>query len=265
MQTQANYQFQPFDHSGNQVRFHWDIQYFEQADEFTQEITAGWKAQEAICLSTDPDETISLVLAKENCPAETVNELLLLWNTYKQSKDFMEFYTLGETMFYAFVENGVIVKRGTAEELWPGTNFYPQPSPSYLLEKGAVAAKTYILHDSSTHKLVQCEPYILDGLVYSVQVEELSAEDIEATKQEKRKQMKCNMRQARLALLQAGKLSVIDAAIASLDEPLKSQAAIEWQYASNIERLSPLVQALTPVIGLSPDELDELFTQAVNL
>ena len=53
------------------------------------------------------------------------------------------------------------------------------------------------------------------------------------------------MRQARLALLSIGLLDDVDAAIAAIPDPVQRKAAeIEWEYATVIERNSPLVQSL---------------------
>jgi hypothetical protein len=73
------------------------------------------------------------------------------------------------------------------------------------------------------------------------------------------------MRQARLALAAAGKLAAVDAAIASLPEPQKSAAQIEWEYSAAVRRTQPLVLALAPAIGLTSEQLDALFIQAAAL
>lgn len=70
-----------------------------------------------------------------------------------------------------------------------------------------------------------------------------------------------SMRQARLALLGAGLLDSVNAAIASL-----SQAAqIEWEYATEVRRDSQLVAGMTQALGLTSAQLDDLFTQAASL
>lgn len=74
-----------------------------------------------------------------------------------------------------------------------------------------------------------------------------------------------SMRQARLALLQAGKLSSVGAVIATLDDPQKSEAQIEWQYASAVERSSGLVATLGAALGFSEVDLDALFITAAAL
>lgn len=73
------------------------------------------------------------------------------------------------------------------------------------------------------------------------------------------------MRQARLALQQAGLLQRAEDAIASMEGVDGDVARIEWQYASQVRREQPLVQQLAAVLGLDGPALDALFTQAAAL
>ena len=73
------------------------------------------------------------------------------------------------------------------------------------------------------------------------------------------------MRQARLALLGAGLLSSVDAAIASLPSPQKEAAQIEWEYAAVVQRNSGLVPAMAQALGMSEAQIDELFITAAAL
>lgn len=73
------------------------------------------------------------------------------------------------------------------------------------------------------------------------------------------------MRQARLALLSAGVLPGVDAAIASLPSPEKETAQIEWDYGGTVERASPLVTMLGQALGLDGEALDALFVVAGGL
>ena len=41
--------------------------------------------------------------------------------------------------------------------------------------------------------------------------------------------------------------------------------AIEWEYATVVERTSPWVEALRPALGMTEQELDNLFVSAANL
>lgn len=73
------------------------------------------------------------------------------------------------------------------------------------------------------------------------------------------------MRQARLALLQAGKLADVEASIAALPSPAKEAAQVEWEYATEVKRNSALVRQLAPALGMDDAALDALFSQAATL
>lgn len=74
------------------------------------------------------------------------------------------------------------------------------------------------------------------------------------------------MRQARLALLGAGLLDDVDAAIAAIpDETQRRAAQIEWEYANTLERNSQWVANLASGLGLTDEQLDDLFTTAAAL
>ncbi len=73
------------------------------------------------------------------------------------------------------------------------------------------------------------------------------------------------MRQARLALLSEGLLASVDAAIAGLPDGEKEAAEIQWEYGSEVERLSPLVVGLMPALGLTDEQMDDLFKLALSL
>lgn len=71
-----------------------------------------------------------------------------------------------------------------------------------------------------------------------------------------------SMRQARLALLSAGLLANVDAAIAALPSPQREAAQIDWEYATEVRRASPLIAALGPALGLTDAQIDALFIAA---
>ena len=73
------------------------------------------------------------------------------------------------------------------------------------------------------------------------------------------------MRQARLALLGAGLLASVDAAIDSLPSPQKEAARIEWEYATEVQRSSGLVPMMVVALGLDDAALDALFIEADGL
>ena len=70
------------------------------------------------------------------------------------------------------------------------------------------------------------------------------------------------MRQARLALLGAGLLDDVEAAIDAMSDPAKAAARIEWDYSNTLRRDHPLVATLGAGLGLTSGQLDDLFIAA---
>ena len=73
------------------------------------------------------------------------------------------------------------------------------------------------------------------------------------------------MRQARLALLAAGKLAAVNSAIAAMTGAAGDTARIEWEFSSEVQREQPLVLALGGMLGMSEAQLDALFVAAAVL
>lgn len=73
------------------------------------------------------------------------------------------------------------------------------------------------------------------------------------------------MRQARLALLGAGLLHQVNGAIAAMPGDEGEAARIEWEYAQEVRRDSPLVAALSAAFGWTGAQLDDLFTEGAKL
>lgn len=74
------------------------------------------------------------------------------------------------------------------------------------------------------------------------------------------------MRQARLALLQAGLLDDIELAINNLEnETVKRAVQIEWEYAQDIRRDWQALITITEAIDMTEEQLDELFLAASKL
>jgi hypothetical protein len=73
------------------------------------------------------------------------------------------------------------------------------------------------------------------------------------------------MRQARLALLGAGKLAAVNDAINALPSPTKEAAQIEWEYSQEVNRQNGLVSQLAPLLGMTEADLDALFVAGAAL
>jgi hypothetical protein len=74
-----------------------------------------------------------------------------------------------------------------------------------------------------------------------------------------------SMRQARLALLGAGLLANVNAAIAGMTGAAGDAARIEWEFATEVQRTSPLIATLATGLALTPAQIDTLFELAVTL
>lgn len=108
-------------------------------------------------------------------------------------------------------------------------------------------------YDSATQKLI-----VLDSGEYGIT--NLTQKEIDS-----RKVNIVTMRQARLALLSSGLLNSIDQVIAAMPSPQMDAALIEWEYAATVDRNSPLVAGLTVGLGLSEQQLDDLFESASKI
>lgn len=73
-----------------------------------------------------------------------------------------------------------------------------------------------------------------------------------------------DMRQARLALRQAGFLPAVNAAIAAAPGAAGEDARIEWEFAAHVERDSPLVAGFTAALGITEAQIDSLFALAAT-
>ena len=74
-----------------------------------------------------------------------------------------------------------------------------------------------------------------------------------------------SMRQARLALLGAGLLAQVNTAVANMPGTEGDAARIEWEYAQEVRRDSPLVAGLSAALGLTDETLDNLYKVAAGL
>jgi hypothetical protein len=73
-------------------------------------------------------------------------------------------------------------------------------------------------------------------------------------------------RQLRQALVLSGlSLGLIDTAIDAQEEPLKTLAHVAWEYSTVFERSSDTVNMIGASIGLTPENIDDLWNLASTL
>lgn len=73
------------------------------------------------------------------------------------------------------------------------------------------------------------------------------------------------MRQCRLALHRESLLASVQPAIDALEEPLRGEAQIEWDYATSVRRDSEVVFILAKGLEIEDSRLDDLFLAASKL
>ena len=69
------------------------------------------------------------------------------------------------------------------------------------------------------------------------------------------------IRQAKLVLLAAGLLDDVDAAVAQANRATQ----IEWEYATSVERTWPTLVVMATALGMTDEQLDNLFIQGSQL
>lgn len=74
-------------------------------------------------------------------------------------------------------------------------------------------------------------------------------------------------RQFRLGLIEGGvDLAEVEAAIAAISDPSERQKAqVEWEYATQFERLHPLVVQVSSALDLTPEQVDAMWSAATSL
>lgn len=74
-------------------------------------------------------------------------------------------------------------------------------------------------------------------------------------------------RQFRIGLVRGGiSIAAVTAAIEAMpDSPAKDEARIEWEYATTFNRTHPLIETVATALGLTPTQVDDMWTSAANL
>lgn len=71
--------------------------------------------------------------------------------------------------------------------------------------------------------------------------------------------------QIRLALIKLGMLDDVQNLIANLEEPAKTIVLTEWEYGLEINKNSAFIQGLATQMGLTTEQIDNIFVEAVNI
>lgn len=82
-------------------------------------------------------------------------------------------------MQIAKVSDGAIEQIDDHRMFFPNTSFSGEPSAEFLAENSCLPASTWLAHNPDTHKLVNVLPYIDRDVVYTVEVQALSQEELD--------------------------------------------------------------------------------------
>lgn len=127
-------------------------------------------------------------------------------------------------------------------------------SPQYDEQTQILSGYNYT-YDSENDRIVQTA-IIIDKPV-------LTPEELEQRLQEKRMAMVCTNYQARQALILAGLYNSVELAMS--DPNVDLSAKVAWEYAGNFYRISPFISSIAVSLGLTDEQLDSLFEQAMSI
>ena len=84
-------------------------------------------------------------------------------------------------MNIALIDGDAVLQVGPYKELFPNTSFPPSgPSDEFLADNNAKRINLWRPYDANTEKLASCAPYIEGEWVYTVTVEPLTPEELQA-------------------------------------------------------------------------------------
>ena len=136
-------------------------------------------------------------------------------------------------------------------------------------ELAAIGVKQIVEPDPvpSGHKYLGSQIVDVDGLPVRENITEPFTEaELAAQLAAKRVGTIVSMWQARRALKAQGLLSTVQQAIDSIPDPDERETAqIDWEYATEVRRVSPLIASLGPVLRLSDEQIDALFEAAAAI
>lgn len=145
--------------------------------------------------------------------------------------------------------------------MFPNTSFTASgPNESFLTENSCLPVTAFKSYDNATEKLVPCDPYVFGYLVFTVEVQPLTAEELAAIAKSK-VPAQVSPRQIRQALTAANLRAQVEAAVSAGDQDLKDW----WEFATQFERNHPMVIGMADGLGVTEQQLDDLFLLAGTL
>ena len=151
----------------------------------------------------------------------------------------------------------------------PSTSF-PRRMPDEQLASWNVYPVTVVedpLHNPETQKIeTATQPTFVNGAwILSKSVVDLTQEELDNRLTNKRAGMTCTPRQAKQALRQSGLYNQVKQYINTLQGDAKDEAEIEWNDATEFQRASGFLISMATALGLTEQQVDDLFDLAATL
>ena len=136
-----------------------------------------------------------------------------------------------------------------------------------------IASPFYDIEEAKRNPIPQCTRDIAISLHSNEQVvgyllsskERLTAQGVDTSVVLPKPMVSITPRQLRRQLLKDGLLSQVESTIESLPEPTRSEVKIDFEYATVINRYDPFTIQLSSALGLSSEQVDEMFIQAAQI
>uniref|UniRef100_A0A1A7GEE4 Uncharacterized protein n=1 Tax=biofilter metagenome TaxID=1070537 RepID=A0A1A7GEE4_9ZZZZ len=163
--------------------------------------------------------------------------------------------------YYADIETGAVT---TLEELRAAHPDTIYPIPLTVNEGYAPLEETLPEHDPATQRLSYSPTATETGGIWSrtITVIDLTPAELAAAKKARVPQV-VTRRQARRALAIAGLLDLVQPAIDAIADPTqRALAQIDWDDATDFRRDDATLLMLSAALGLSEEQLDDLFILA---
>jgi hypothetical protein len=153
-------------------------------------------------------------------------------------------------MLIAKVQNGRVVDIQDYTTMFPNTSFTSSgPSAEFLIENSCMYVNTWMPYDPNTQKLVPTTPYISVPnpeqplqWVYTVEVTQLTPEEIEKIEEEKRQE---NKNQAVQLLQETDWTTIPDVANPTVSNPYLANQAEFVAYRNQIRQIAVYPPATT--------------------
>lgn len=167
-------------------------------------------------------------------------------------------------MLIAKIEGTTVMEVADYRAIFPDVSFTEAgPDLDWLKENSCLPVTVWKAYDAETQALQPCDPYIDGDTVYTVEVIDLTPEQIAEKKAAellaKRQAMNVTPYQAKVVLLEQGFLDEVEAAVSTSTDP---KVKLAWTNAITYQRLSPLVTEMQATLGWTDEQLDALFEAA---